>query len=101
MAKDPKRVLERLFERNPDVESEELRQAFVEAVRDDKELNIAIASDVFNGLYPIVEKQEAGKPLTAGETAYLKIFSGKSVTDAERALAEEYHRGLKVQSLHN
>ena|SRR5690348_8783082 len=90
MAKDPGRILARLIERNPGVDGDEIKRVFVDAVMDDEELKRTIVEDVGRGLYLIIEKQNSGKSLTAGETAYLKIFSGESVSDAEHRLAMDY-----------
>ena len=72
--KDIKRILDRLAERNPSVDEDELKRAFSEQVAEDPELLRAIMTEVVGDVSPIFAKMDAGEPLTEDEQARLKAL---------------------------
>ena len=89
MAKNPTRIFDRLVERNPSVDRDGLVEAFADYAKSDSELSREILREVFHGVWPVIEKKVAGKSLTKGERAILKMLSGRLISDAELALATE------------
>ena len=72
--KDIKRILDRLTERNPLVDEDELKRAFSEQVSEDPELLRAIMTEVVGDVSPILAKLDAGEPLTEDEQARLSAL---------------------------
>ena len=72
--KDLKRILDRLAERNPSVDEEELKRAFSEQVAQDPELLRAIMAEVVGDVSPILATLDAGEPLSEDERARLSAL---------------------------
>jgi hypothetical protein len=90
MAVKARDVFKRLIERNPDVDKEELIDAFRKQARDDPALLESLLDRYFNYFYPIVKKMAYGEPLNPTERAVMKVCDGKHVTKAEQALVDAY-----------
>lgn len=89
MAKNPQQIFDRLIERNPGVDKDDLIDAFVDYARTDSEITRKIIEESVASVFPILKKEADGEPLTRSEQALLKMFSGQSVSESERTLAAD------------
>ena len=71
------RLVQRLFERNPNADREALADAFVEHVRGDPALREEALTRYFEDALPLIEKLRAGKKLTAEERRRWKMLGGE------------------------
>ena len=67
MAVNPSEILERLIERNPGLDQEELAAAFKEAAKENPALREAIVREYAVKMYPLAKKIANGEPLTEAE----------------------------------
>jgi hypothetical protein len=91
------RILDRLFERNPNLDPKNLIAAFKEQAAENPELTGELAEYFTERLLPILEKRNAGKSLSEGERAFLKMNRHERLTEAERAAAAAHDHSLHKQ----
>jgi hypothetical protein len=88
---DLTRLLQRLHERNPKADPEDVIAAANEFLVKDEAAMDVIIRDITAKLIPIVNKQVAGEQLTPAERAFQKAVNGVKVTGREARLASEYY----------